>query len=239
MDGSVTIGVGLDVTSFAQSLASLESELSAVGPRIVSALTASLGGDGLVSVVAQAAAACVAAFVGAGWEGAGSSAAASLASGVTSGGAAVAQAVSGIASQAAGAFSAGGWYGIGASMMQGVAEGVRAAGAEVTAAIRAVSAEAEAAVKSYYAIASPSRLMRDEVGVMISRGSAEGITYGAPYVQEAMSGAWSGVRGSGSGAGVVQDGGRSVTQNIYLRDTDASPYRTARRIRRESEAMFR
>ena len=156
---------------------------------------------------------------------------------MTSGGAAVAQAVSGIASQAAGAFSAGGWYGVGASMMQGVAEGVRAAGAEVTAAIRAVSAEAEAAVKSYYAIASPSRLMRDEVGVMISRGIAEGITDGAPYVREAMSGAWSGVRGSG--AGVVQEGGRSVTQNIYLRDTDASPYRTARRIRRESEAMFR
>ncbi len=33
--------------------------------------------------------------------------------------------------------------------------------------------------------------------------------------------------------------GGSVTQNIYLRDSDASPYRTARRIRRESEAIFR
>ncbi|MBQ3707691.1 MAG: hypothetical protein II889_07250 [Clostridia bacterium] len=236
MDGSVTIGVGLDLASFTQSLASLESELSAVGPRIVSALTASLGGDGLVSVVAAAAAACVSAFVGAGWEGAGASAGASLASGISSSGAAVASAVSSLASQAAGAFSGGGWYGIGASMMQGVAAGVRAAGAEVTAAIRAVSAEAEAAVKSYYAIASPSRLMRDEVGIMISRGIAEGITDGAPYVREAMSGAWN-VRGSMGSP--VQDGNRSVTQNIYLRDTDASPYRTARRIRRESEAMFR
>ena len=225
MDGSVTIGVGLDTASFMQSLASLESELSAVGPRIVSALSASLGGDGLVSVVA-----------GAGWEGAGASAGQSLASGVSQSGAAVASAVSAIASQASGAFSGGGWFGIGASMMQGVAAGVRAAGAEVTAAIRAVSAEAEAAVKSYYAIASPSRLMRDEVGVMISRGIAEGITDGAPYVEEAMRGTWSG----GRSVPVQQPGdSRAVTQNIYLRDTDASPYRTARRIRKESEAMFR
>lgn len=236
MDGSVTIGVGLDTASFMQSLASLESELSAVGLRIVSALAASLGGDGLVSVVAGAAAACVSAFAGAGWEGAGASAGQSLASGVSRGGAAVASAVSAIASQASGAFSGGGWFGIGASMMQGVAAGVRAARAEVTAAIRAVSAEAEAAVKSYYAIASPSRLMRDEVGVMISRGIAEGITDGAPYVEEAMRGTWSG----GRSVPVQQPGdSRAVTQNIYLRDTDASPYRTARRIRKESEAMFR
>ena len=236
MDGSVTIGVGLDLASFTESLASLESELSAVGPRIVSALTASLGGDRLVSVVAGAAAACVSAFAGAGWEGAGASAAESLAAGVGSGAAAVTQAVSSVAQQAAGAFSGGGWTGIGAAMKQGVAEGVRAAGSEVTAAIRAVSAEAEAAVKSYYAIASPSRLMRDEVGVMISRGIAEGILEGAPAVREAMNGAW---HGGESMRLPAQDGSRSVTQNIYLRDTDASPYRTARRIRKESEAMFR
>lgn len=33
--------------------------------------------------------------------------------------------------------------------------------------------------------------------------------------------------------------GNQITQNIYLRENDPSPYQTARAIRRESEAMLR
>lgn len=135
-------------------------------------------------------------------------------------------------------FADGGWSSVGADIVAGIASGIYAAESEAAAAIRAVAQHTETAVKDYYAIRSPSALMRDEVGVMISRGIAEGILSGAGFVSGAM-------ESVGRSAGRVHmaesgsAGGRSVTQNIYLRDSDSSPYKTARRIRRESEAAFR
>jgi len=143
-----------------------------------------------------------------------------------------------MAASAAEALGRGGWASVGAEMMRGIASGIYEAGAEVIAAIGSVSRQTEEAVKEYYAIRSPSALMRDEVGVMISRGIAEGILSGAGFVSGAM-------ESVGRDADRVRltegasGGGRSVTQNIYLRDSDASPFKTARRIRRESEAIFR
>ncbi|MBQ9718982.1 MAG: hypothetical protein IJV76_13410, partial [Clostridia bacterium] len=164
--------------------------------------------------------------------------AAALTGGISSGGGSVVSAAQSIARSAAASFDEGPWSSIGTNMMSGIAEGIYAAGAEVVAAIREVAREAEEAVKEYYAIRSPSALMRDEVGVMISRGIAEGILSGAGFVRGAM-------ENVGRSADRVRmtegspAGGRSVTQNIYLRDNDVSPYKTARRIRRESEAVFR
>ena len=80
--------------------------------------------------------------------------------------------------------------------------------------------------------------MRDEVGVMISRGIAEGILSGASYVNGAIAEVY-GTREFGHNASSSGGMQGNVTQNIYLRDDDVSPYRTARRIRRESEAIFR
>ncbi len=133
---------------------------------------------------------------------------------------------------------AGVWEAIGEDMMSGIVSGIYAAGTEVITAIRSVARQAETAVKEYYDIRSPSGLMRDEVGVMISRGIAEGILSGAGFVNRAMETVGAGaerIRRTENGV----SGNRSVTQNIYLRDNDASPYKTARRIRRESEAIFR
>lgn len=78
--------------------------------------------------------------------------------------------------------------------------------------------------------------MRDEVGVMISRGIADGILSGVGYIGGAVEAV-----GQSTERVRISDGIRSgnVTQNIYLRDSDNSPYRTARRIKRESEAIFR
>ena len=101
-------------------------------------------------------------------------------------------------------------------------------------AIERVARDAERAVKEYYRISSPSGLMRDEVGVMISRGIAEGIVSGSSYVSSAMEKVYpTGVKQKES----VSGGG--VTQNIYLRENEQSPYLTAKRIRKESEAVFR
>ncbi len=48
-----------------------------------------------------------------------------------------------------------------------------------------------------------------------------------------------GMMGLRGGQGSEAKERAAVTQNIYLRESDPSPYKTARAIRRESEAMLR
>lgn len=259
-DGSVTIGVVLDTAAFSASAAAVQGQISGLAAGINQSLASAFSGTtidaSLVAAIANLASGITSAsagveqsmlalaqtstgaFVNGGWAEAGLQAAAALAGGITSGGGSVVSAAQSTARSAAASFDDGSWVSIGTNMMTGIAEGIYAAGAEVVAAIREVASEAEEAVKAYYAIRSPSALMRDEVGVMISRGIAEGILSGSGFVRDAMENVGRNTdrmrRTEGTSAG-----GRSVTQNIYLRDSDASPYKTARRIRRESEAVFR
>lgn len=263
-DGSVTIGVVLDTAAFSASVAAVQGELGSLASRIQQSLNGAFSGAtidaSLVSAIAglsqgisaasagveqsmlELAVSATTAFVGGGWAVSGVRASTELAAGIASGGGAAISAAQAIAEEAISSFDGGEWSVIGASMMDGIASGIYAAGASVVAAINEVAREAEAAVKSYYDIRSPSALMRDEVGVMISRGIAEGILSGADFVRGAMETVGeSAYLGRGSSARSQANAGAvgSVTQNIYLRDSDSSPYRTARRIRRESEAIFR
>lgn len=259
MDGSVTIGVSVDSSSVTASLEALESRISSLAS-LLNAESASGFGEGfaaslaslaeaiasqsanIYSAVRSVALSAAGAFSSVPWRETGSSAASSVASGMSSGSTEIAGSASLAAQAAAAAFSEGGWHSIGANMISGVAAGVRSAGAEVVSAIRAVSRDAEEAVKSYYKIQSPSALMRDEVGVMISRGIAEVILAGGGAVEYALSGlvpAEAGGRGASRGSAERNGTGRGIVQNIYLRDSDSSPYRTAKRIRKESEAARR
>ena len=259
-DGSVTIGVVLDTAAFSASVSAVQGQISGLAAGINQSLAAAFSGTtidaSLTAAVANLAAGITAAsagvvasmtalagsagdaFINGGWTEAGMGAVSAIAGGILSGGSAVTAAVRSIAESASAAFDNDSWSAVGTDMMSGIAAGISAAGAEVVAAINSVARGAEDAVKEYYAISSPSALMRDEVGVMISRGIAEGILSGAGFVSGAM-------ESVGRNADRVRmtegasAGGRNVTQNIYLRDSDASPYRTARRIRRESEAIFR
>lgn len=255
-DGSVVIGVQLDTAAFAASAVRLENQIMSLGTRLNTALTSSLAGAGvgdgmtgafmgitnaassmaqnLSSIIRTAASEAVSGFIGAGWTEAGSTAASSLTEGFRSGSSGMVSAVRDTAETARAAFDTGTWSGIGYNMMSGVAEGVRAAGAEVVAAIRAVSRQTENAVKDHFKINSPSVLMRDEVGVMLSRGIAEGITGGTSFIGSAVDSLYRGTKEK-----LIPGGGGSVTQNIYLRDSDTSHYQTAKRIKRESEAAMR
>ncbi len=258
MDGSVKIGVSLDTSAIASQASSLESQLANIGVRLNETISSSLSsvsaGDGISAILSDitqtilsssasvsgavraVASEAISAFSGAGWAQGGAGAMASLKSGVSSGGASVLTAVRSVASSAASSFSGGSWLGIGKSMMTGIASGIRAAGAEIVSAIRQVSAEAEAEVKSYYKIQSPSALMRDEVGVMISRGIADGILDGSGFIDGALSSVYpSRSRGYTEESG----GGKNLVQNIYLRDDDSSPYASAKRIKKVSAAVFR
>ena len=189
----------------------------------------------LASAMQTAAVNAITAFTGAGWSQAGTAAGNALTGGIRAGSGSISIAVRDAADTARTAFSGGSWSSVGADMMSGIASGIRSAGAEVISAIRSVSEQTEFAVKDYFKIQSPSVTMRDEVGVMISRGIAEGITGGAAFVDQAVSSLYGGTKEKLSGTSNTH----SVTQNIYLRDSDASPYRTARRIKRESEAAAR
>ncbi len=256
-DGSVVIGVQLDTAAFAASAAQLEIQIMTLGTRLNTSLTAALAGagvgDGLTgafmgitgaaasmaenlrSIIAGAASGAIFAFVGAGWNEAGSAAMTGLAEGVRTGSTGVTGAVREMASQARSALDGMGWSSVGQNMMNGIADGVRQAGAEVISAIREVSRQTENAVKEHFQIHSPSALMRDEVGVMISRGIAEGITGGASFINSAVSSVYSGAKEKL----IPASSGGTVNQHIYLRDSDTSPYQTARRIKRESEAAMR
>lgn len=254
-DGSVVIGVQLDTAAFAASAAQLENQILTLGTRLNTSMTASLAnagvGDGMAgafagitaaassmaetlrSTIASAAAGAIAAFSGAPWSQAGSGAMTKTAEGIRAGSPGVSAAAQECASRIRSALESGSWAQIGQNMMQGIADGVRNAGSEVIAAIREVSLGTENAVKEHFRINSPSALMRDEVGVMISRGIADGITGGASFVSRAAESAGT------KNTFTAPAGGRAVTQNIYLRDSDTSPYQTARRIKKESEAAAR
>ncbi len=261
MDGSVTIGVSLDTSSVLSALTSLETRVEAFGIGLGDALVnpvlnANLSAvvisavEGMASAVISGSAMVYDAMTALGqgaaslfssvpWRSTGEGAVSTMAAGMDSASGMLYSAAERGASAAAGAFAAGAWQRVGYNIMSGVADGIYSAGGEVVRAIEKVAYDAEHAVKEYYEISSPSGLMRDEVGVMISRGIAEGILSGSSYVSAAMEGVSamsSRLRGTyGDGT----DGTRALTQNIYLRDSDSSPYFTAKRIRKESEAVFR
>lgn len=256
MDGSVSIGVSLDTTAVLSALSSLETRMASFGNGLSDALinpvtSANLAAVVLTSVEEMAAAVtrsssrvrdamytlaqnAASAFSAIPWTNTGAGAVSSVAGGMDYSAANVTNAARRIADNAASAMRSSAWHSIGYNMMDGVADGILSAGYEVVRAIERVARDAERAVKEYYRISSPSGLMRDEVGVMISRGIAEGIVSGSSYVSLAMEKVYpTGVKQKES----ISGGG--VTQNIYLRENEQSPYLTAKRIRKESEAVFR
>jgi tape measure domain-containing protein len=67
------------------------------------------------------------------------------------------------------------WGNLGWNIIQGIKNGLLNAGAAIKDAIVGLAKGAWNAVKSFFGISSPSKLMRDTVGVMVGRGLANGI----------------------------------------------------------------
>src|SRR5690606_7296159 len=104
----------------------------------------------------------------------------------------------------------------------GMAEGLQAAAGQLAQAAANAAAQALAAAKSALGIASPSRVMRDEVGAMISAGIAQGILANAGLIgsaaQRASLAALAAGRGASIGGGLAR-GGRLTTQVVRSRGT--------------------
>jgi len=84
------------------------------------------------------------------------------------------------------ASSAGGSYTIGAQFGQGFANGIAGQIQSAANAAAALAASAMAAAKAELDIRSPSRRARDELGIMVGRGFAGGLTDSIPLVRRAM-----------------------------------------------------
>lgn len=77
------------------------------------------------------------------------------------------------------------WSTVGTNLAAGLASGISRGASSVISAAASIAKRAISAAKSALGISSPSRVMRDEVGVMISRGVAVGISDAESYVSDA------------------------------------------------------
>lgn len=73
------------------------------------------------------------------------------------------------------AFTGGGWSSVGGNIVRGIASGISAGVGAIISAAKAAAQKALNAAKAFLGIASPSKRFRDEVGVFIGLGVAEGI----------------------------------------------------------------
>ena len=83
------------------------------------------------------------------------------------------------------AFTGVNWGGVGMNIIRGIAGGVASAAGELVNAAVSAARNALDWVKSKLGIHSPSRVFRDQVGVMIGRGAAIGVERSAPAFKNA------------------------------------------------------
>lgn len=78
------------------------------------------------------------------------------------------------------------WGSVGVNIIKGIVNGLQSMASALWDAITDIAKGAFNAVKEFFGIASPSKLMRDEIGRYIPAGIAEGITGNAGLVSDAM-----------------------------------------------------
>ena len=78
------------------------------------------------------------------------------------------------------------WIGLGKNIIDGIINGVKSAGDALITAILGMCQNALGAVKKFFGIASPSKVMADEVGRYIPEGIAMGIEQNADVVDDAV-----------------------------------------------------
>lgn len=67
------------------------------------------------------------------------------------------------------------WIGVGKSIIQGLINGIGAMGGALWSAAKNIASKALSAIKSFFGIRSPSRVMKKEVGEQLNAGIAEGM----------------------------------------------------------------
>lgn len=102
---------------------------------------------------------------------------------------AIPQVLSGIGSlisQAASKFRGFNWVSLGTNIISGIVSGIWGMASAIGNALMNIARSAWQSIKSFFGIASPSKLMRDTIGKYIPMGMAEGIDENAKFVTDAM-----------------------------------------------------
>ena len=79
------------------------------------------------------------------------------------------------------------WSSLGSNIITGIVNGIKSAGGAIKNALMDIAKGAFNAVKSFFGISSPSKLMRDAIGKFIPEGVAVGINANADSVYNAVS----------------------------------------------------
>lgn len=122
-----------------------------------------------------------------GWYGAGQSISSNIGSGINSNVSWVSGIVSNMASNIMYTMNSQNWFGIGYQIVAGVREGIQANTAWISYAAEQMAWSAYRAACKQLGIASPSKLFRDGVGLMIGYGLAEGLEDSQPEVMSTVS----------------------------------------------------
>lgn len=140
------------------------------------------------------------------------------------------------------------WLSLGKNIIGGVIQGVKNAASSLIQVFKDLASSALDAVKDFFGIHSPSRVMRDQVGKMIPAGMAEGVEDGMDEeedrIKEAMR---KGVpttidsyinTKSGSASYATQTAAGGFTQNITINSPkELSPSEVARQTRNQTRQM--
>ena len=170
-------------------------------------------------------------------------------SGITSGAGRVRAAASGIMSAARSAMSSmtGGFSSIGSAMVSGVWSGLSSSGSWLRGRISGWASGITSYIKRQFGIASPSKVMRDEVGVFLALGIGEGFRDAVPRVFDDMQAALElrkldtamkinvSEKPSGSSSGRLA--GVTVNQNVYSRALSAAELMEEARLSARREAL--
>lgn len=84
------------------------------------------------------------------------------------------------------AFGSINWLDLGKNIVSGIMDGLAAMGSALWEAVQKLGENIWNGIKDFFHIQSPSRLMRDTVGVMIARGIGDGILKGSKYAVKAV-----------------------------------------------------
>jgi len=102
---------------------------------------------------------------------------------------AIPQVLSGIGSlisQAASKFRGFNWISLGTNIISGIVSGIWSMASAIGNALMNIARSAWNSIKSFFGIASPSKLMKNTIGKYIPMGMAEGIDDNAKFVTDAM-----------------------------------------------------
>lgn len=141
------------------------------------------------------------------------------------------------------------WADLGKNIIDGVINGVKNAASSLINVFKDLAKSALNAVKEFFGIASPSKVMRDQVGKMLPAGMAEGVEDGMDAEEKRIKAAMArGVPttidgyikagGSGTAGSVQAAAGGGFVQNVTINSPrELSPSETARQTRNATRQM--